>query len=160
MQGARFLLVDGRVAGTWTIARAGDTPHVVVALHRRLTAAERDDVMQEGPAWRRSSPTVTRRARCGSVTQWDRATGDLAAPEVLRPVDAVGRPRVGGHTDAHVLRRAVEDVRRCPALSIHRVKVAWAVELPAAMFSEQGVEWPAASIRVAKPVPLRPVWLK
>ena len=48
VQGARFLLVDGRVAGTWTIARAGDTPHVVVAPHRRLTAAERDDVMEEG----------------------------------------------------------------------------------------------------------------
>ena len=48
VQGARFLLVDGRVAGTWTITRAGDTPHVVVAPHRRLTAAERDDVMEEG----------------------------------------------------------------------------------------------------------------
>ena len=50
--------------------------------------------------------------------------------------------------------------RRCPALSIHRVKASSAVESPAAMFSEFGVGWPAASIRVAKPLPLRPVWLK
>src|SRR6185436_19767798 len=34
----------------------------------------------------------------------------LTAPEVLRPVGAVGRARVRGDTDAHVLGRAVEDV--------------------------------------------------
>jgi hypothetical protein len=48
VQGARFLLVDGRVTGTWTITRADGTQHVVVTPHRRLTAAERDDVLQEG----------------------------------------------------------------------------------------------------------------
>jgi len=46
--GARFLLVDGRVAGTWTAAHDGGALHVDVAAHRRLTAAERDDVEQEG----------------------------------------------------------------------------------------------------------------
>jgi len=48
--GARFLLVDGRVAGTWTTAQDGGAlyVHVDVTAHRRLTAAERDDVEQEG----------------------------------------------------------------------------------------------------------------
>ena len=48
--GARFLLVDGRVAGTWTTAQDGEAlyVHVDVTAHRRLTAAERDDVEQEG----------------------------------------------------------------------------------------------------------------
>jgi hypothetical protein len=48
VQGARFVLVDGRVAGTWTTARAGDALHLDVTTHRRLTAEERADVEQEG----------------------------------------------------------------------------------------------------------------
>ena len=46
--GARFLLVDGRVAGTWTTAQDGGALHVDVTVHRRLTAEARDDVEQEG----------------------------------------------------------------------------------------------------------------
>ncbi len=47
--GARFLLVDGRVAGTWTTGTGeGGALHVDVTVHRPLTAAERDDVLQEG----------------------------------------------------------------------------------------------------------------
>ena len=50
--GARFLLVDGRVAGTWTTAQDGGALYINVSVdvtaHRRLTAAERDDVEQEG----------------------------------------------------------------------------------------------------------------
>ena len=47
--GARFLLVDGRVAGTWTTGSGQDGAlHVAVALHRPLTVAERDDVLREG----------------------------------------------------------------------------------------------------------------
>ena len=48
--GARFVLVDGRVAGTWTSERAdGETPVTVsIAPLRRLTEAERDAVTDEG----------------------------------------------------------------------------------------------------------------
>ena len=47
--GARFLLVDGRVAGTWTTRTGEDgAPDVDIAVHRPLTAAERDDVLREG----------------------------------------------------------------------------------------------------------------
>jgi hypothetical protein len=45
VQGARFVLVDGRVAGTWTTRRDAV---VQVTAHRRLTAAERDEIEQEG----------------------------------------------------------------------------------------------------------------
>jgi hypothetical protein len=45
VRGARFLLVDGRVAGTWT---AGGDAIVQVTAHRRLLPPERDDVEQEG----------------------------------------------------------------------------------------------------------------
>jgi winged helix DNA-binding protein len=49
VRGARFLLVDGRVAGTWTTGTGeGGALHVDVALHRPLTAPERNDVLQEG----------------------------------------------------------------------------------------------------------------
>ena len=49
VRGARFLLVDGRVAGTWTTRTGeGGALHVDVALHRPLTAPEREDVLQEG----------------------------------------------------------------------------------------------------------------
>ena len=44
--GARFVLVDGRVAGTWTVE--DDT--VTVAPLRRLSRAERDSVLAEGQA--------------------------------------------------------------------------------------------------------------
>jgi DNA glycosylase AlkZ-like len=46
VQGARFLLVDGRVAGTWTTAREGGA--LQVSLHRHPNPAERVDVEQEG----------------------------------------------------------------------------------------------------------------
>ncbi len=47
--GARFLLVDGRVAGTWTTGSGeGGALRVDVTVHRPLTAAERDDVLHEG----------------------------------------------------------------------------------------------------------------
>jgi hypothetical protein len=45
VEGARFVLVDGRVAGTWT-AQADGTPTVTV--HRPLTTAERTEVQDEG----------------------------------------------------------------------------------------------------------------
>jgi hypothetical protein len=45
VEGARFVLVDGRVAGTWT-AQADGTPTVTV--HRPLTTAERTMVQDEG----------------------------------------------------------------------------------------------------------------
>ena len=49
VRGARFLLVDGRVAGTWTTGTGeGGALQVDVTVHRPLTAAERDDVLQEG----------------------------------------------------------------------------------------------------------------
>lgn len=48
VQGARFLLVDGRVTGTWTTTSDDGALHVVVTAHRRLTAAERADVDEEG----------------------------------------------------------------------------------------------------------------
>ena len=48
VQGARFLLVDGRVTGTWTTVADAGALHVAVTAHRRLTAAERADVEQEG----------------------------------------------------------------------------------------------------------------
>jgi hypothetical protein len=49
VRGARFLLVDGRVAGTWTTGTGeGGALHVDVALHRPLPAPEREDVLQEG----------------------------------------------------------------------------------------------------------------
>ena len=40
--------MDGRVAGTWTTAQDRGAVHVDATAHRRLTAAERDDVEQEG----------------------------------------------------------------------------------------------------------------
>ena len=46
--GTRFLLVDGRVAGTWTTAQDRGALHVDVTAHRPLTTEERDDVEQEG----------------------------------------------------------------------------------------------------------------
>ena len=49
VRGARFLLVDGRVAGTWTTGPGeGGALHVDIALHRPLAAPEREDVLQEG----------------------------------------------------------------------------------------------------------------
>ena len=45
VEGARFLLVDGRVTGTWTTDADGT---LVVTAHRRLTAAERAEVQDEG----------------------------------------------------------------------------------------------------------------
>jgi hypothetical protein len=47
VQGARFVLVDGRVAGTWTTTAQGDALHLGVTLHRTLTSTERDDVVEE-----------------------------------------------------------------------------------------------------------------
>jgi hypothetical protein len=47
VQGARFVLVDGRVTGTWTTSVRGDVLHLDVTAHRSLTATERDDVVQE-----------------------------------------------------------------------------------------------------------------
>ena len=46
--GARFLLVDGRVAGTWTFDRAGDTGTVRVSPLAKLARADREAVAQEG----------------------------------------------------------------------------------------------------------------
>lgn len=43
--GARFVLVDGRVAGTWTTGADGT---LVITAHRPFTAAERADTMDEG----------------------------------------------------------------------------------------------------------------
>jgi hypothetical protein len=48
VQGARVLLVDGRVAGTWTSGGEGADLIVAVTPLRRLTAAERADVTDEG----------------------------------------------------------------------------------------------------------------
>jgi hypothetical protein len=64
-------------------------------------------------AWLRAEPAehtpdvaeaLVLRYLARSVLRRPPTSGDLSAPEVLRPVDAVGRPRVGGHPDAHVLR--------------------------------------------------------
>jgi hypothetical protein len=46
--GARFLLVDGRVAGTWTVGDQDGELVVDVTAHRPLTAAERAEVDDEG----------------------------------------------------------------------------------------------------------------
>jgi hypothetical protein len=48
VQGARVLLVDGRVAGTWASGGEGSDLTVAVTPLRRLTAAERADVTDEG----------------------------------------------------------------------------------------------------------------
>ena len=48
VQGARFLLVDGRVAGTWTTGVDGGRTLLTVTAHRPLTADERADVVDEG----------------------------------------------------------------------------------------------------------------
>jgi hypothetical protein len=50
VQGTRFVLVDGRVSGTWTSERADDEASVIVSIEslRRLTEAERDAVGDEG----------------------------------------------------------------------------------------------------------------
>ena len=80
--GARFLLVDGRVAGTWTTAQDGGALHIDVTVHRRLTAEARDDVVQEGArlaafladgdpgagcGWPSAERTALRRAHCGGT---------------------------------------------------------------------------------------------
>ncbi|MEV4481511.1 winged helix DNA-binding domain-containing protein [Micromonospora coxensis] len=46
--GARFLLVDGRVAGTWTIVADDDATTVRITPLRALTTDERDAVVAEG----------------------------------------------------------------------------------------------------------------
>jgi hypothetical protein len=50
VEGARFVLVDGRVAGTWTSGRADNEAPVTVSIEplRRLAKAERDAVADEG----------------------------------------------------------------------------------------------------------------
>ena len=47
--GARFVLVDGRVAGTWTSAGNAESGiQVTVTPIRALTSGERDEVAEEG----------------------------------------------------------------------------------------------------------------
>ena len=46
--GARFVLVDGRVAATWTVTREDDAATLRVAPLRRLARADRDAVAEEG----------------------------------------------------------------------------------------------------------------
>ncbi|MEJ3748724.1 winged helix DNA-binding domain-containing protein [Actinomycetes bacterium KLBMP 9797] len=46
--GARFLLVDGRVAGTWAVAEAARSATLRITPLRPLTAGERDAVVAEG----------------------------------------------------------------------------------------------------------------
>ena len=82
--GARFLLVDGRVAGTWTTGTGeGGALHVAVALHRPLAAAERDDVVREGPAARGvPRPTACRRTAYGSPLAENTAPRHAVLPRV------------------------------------------------------------------------------
>lgn len=46
--GARFVLVDGRVAATWTVERADEMPTLHIAPLTPLATAERDAVTEEG----------------------------------------------------------------------------------------------------------------
>ena len=47
--GARFVLVDGRVAGTWTSAGDAESGvQVTVTPLRALTSGERDEIAEEG----------------------------------------------------------------------------------------------------------------
>ena len=48
VRGARVVLIDGRVAGTWTSGGEGADLTVAVTPLRRLTAAGRADVTDEG----------------------------------------------------------------------------------------------------------------
>jgi len=52
--GARFLLVDGRVAGTWQVARNGDVAALRVTELSNLATRDRDAVVVEG----RTTPSV------------------------------------------------------------------------------------------------------
>ena len=46
--GARFVLVDGRVAATWSVARDGDAATLLVVALGALAPAQRDAVAEEG----------------------------------------------------------------------------------------------------------------
>ena len=62
MEGARFLLIDGRVAAVWTTTRADDTATLTITLLTRQSRADLDAAVAEGErllAWH--SPDCERR---------------------------------------------------------------------------------------------------
>ena len=62
VHGARFLLVDGRVAGTWTTGRDGDVRSRSPRTGRSPPASVPTS-SRRARGWRRSSPTATRTSR-------------------------------------------------------------------------------------------------
>ena len=92
--GARFLLVDGRVAGTWQVARNGDVAALRVTELSNLATRDRDAVVVEG----RTTPSVpqwhSRPCRFRSILS---AGSSGKRENSLAPQSPKRHPRCGRH---------------------------------------------------------------